>query len=127
MADHDSRSGTTYADCDIVAWIDALHHPLDPAAQRAFDAPTTEGMPAVQVGRGEGALLIETATRPTFGMFMSAEASADAEAPTGTRADSKAPRTRHVAHAVVSSSTRKEPASCRPGSRPMKKALTAGV
>ncbi len=57
MADHDSRSGTTYADRDIVAWIDALHHPLDTAAQRAFDAPVTEGMPAVQVGRGEGALL----------------------------------------------------------------------
>lgn len=57
MADADSRSGTTYAAPAIVAWIDALHHPLDDAARRAFDAPAREGIPAIQVGRGEGALL----------------------------------------------------------------------
>lgn len=57
MADHDSREGARYATPTIVAWLDALHHPLDAAAQRAFDAPSTEGIPAVQVGRGEARLL----------------------------------------------------------------------
>lgn len=57
MADPSSRSGTTYASSTLLGWIDALHHPLDAAAQRAFDAPTAAGMPAVQVGRGEARLI----------------------------------------------------------------------
>lgn len=57
MADTSSRSGSHYATAPILAWIDALHHPLDAASQRAFDAPEREGMPAVQVGRGEGGLI----------------------------------------------------------------------
>ncbi|MEZ4394701.1 MAG: class I SAM-dependent methyltransferase [Polyangiales bacterium] len=57
MADHDSREGASYANRAIVEWLDALHHPLDAAAQRAFDSPGVEGIPAVQVGRPEAALL----------------------------------------------------------------------
>lgn len=57
MADPSSRTGTTYASAALLAWVDALHHPLDEAARRAFEAPAREAMPAVQVGRGEGALI----------------------------------------------------------------------
>lgn len=57
MADTSSRAGATYFNGAILDWIDALHHPLDADAQRAFDAPAKQGMPAVQVGRAEARLL----------------------------------------------------------------------
>ncbi len=57
MADTDSRAGTAYYDRAILGWVDALHHPHDDALAHAFAAPERNGMPAVQVGRGEGALL----------------------------------------------------------------------
>ncbi len=57
MADDDSRAGVRYADAAIVAWVDALHAPLDPALKQAFLAPTVLGLPAIQVGPSEGRLL----------------------------------------------------------------------
>lgn len=57
MADRDSRGGAAYHDAAILAWVDGLHHPHDPALAAAFEAPERHGMPAIQVGRGEGALL----------------------------------------------------------------------
>ncbi|MEZ4465388.1 MAG: O-methyltransferase [bacterium] len=57
MADDDSRSGLRYTDPDLLAWLDDLHAPLDPALALAFTAPEREDMPAIQVGRSEGRLL----------------------------------------------------------------------
>lgn len=57
MADIDSRSGATYYDKAILQWVDGLHHPHDGGLAYAFAAPERHGMPAIQVGRGEGALL----------------------------------------------------------------------
>ncbi len=57
MADNDSRKGMAYFDSDILAWVDGLHHAHDSALAYAFGAPEREGMPAIQVGRGEGVLL----------------------------------------------------------------------
>lgn len=57
MADNDSRSGTAYFNPEILGWVDGLHHPHDGALAYAFGAPERHGMPAIQVGRGEGALL----------------------------------------------------------------------
>lgn len=57
MADESSRKGTRYADEGIVAWLDALHAPLDAGLQAAFDAPAREGLPAIQVSPSEGRLL----------------------------------------------------------------------
>jgi caffeoyl-CoA O-methyltransferase len=56
MADPSSRAGTRYARPELVAWVDALQHPLDPELLRAFNA-SEKGLPAIQVGRAEGALL----------------------------------------------------------------------
>ncbi len=57
MADENSRAGITYCTPAVLDWIDALHHPHDPALAAAFDAPRVHGIPAIQVGRGEGRLL----------------------------------------------------------------------
>lgn len=57
MADNDSRSGAAYHDKAILEWVDGLHHPHDSGLAYAFGAPERHGMPAIQVGRGEGALL----------------------------------------------------------------------
>jgi caffeoyl-CoA O-methyltransferase len=57
MADDDSRQGVRYADAAIVAWVDGLHARLDPALKLAFEAPTSLGLPAIQVGPSEGRLL----------------------------------------------------------------------
>lgn len=57
MADIDSRSGTVYHSTEILSWVDGLHHPHDSALAYAFAAPERHGMPAIQVGRGEGVLI----------------------------------------------------------------------
>lgn len=57
MADPDSRRGIAYADPEVLRWVDETHHPHDPGLAAAFDAPERHGMPAIQVGRGEGVLL----------------------------------------------------------------------
>jgi predicted O-methyltransferase YrrM len=62
MADHSSRTGTSYATPAILRYLDELHGPHDAALDRAFDAPAQAGMPAIQVGRAEG-LMLEWLTR----------------------------------------------------------------
>ena len=57
MADPDSRQGLHYANGAILDWVDRLHSAHDKALERTFTAPDREGMPPIQVGRGEGKLL----------------------------------------------------------------------
>lgn len=57
MADVSSRTGTRYATAALVAYLDQLHAPHDPALARAFSLPAAEGMPQIQVGPSEGKLL----------------------------------------------------------------------
>ena len=57
MADSDSRAGTTYANPDVLRWLERTHAAHDAGLQRAFDAPTQHAMPAIQVGPAEGKLL----------------------------------------------------------------------
>jgi caffeoyl-CoA O-methyltransferase len=57
MADVDSRAGLTYATREILDWLAAVHAPHDAALARAFDAPATHGMPAIQLGPSEGKAL----------------------------------------------------------------------
>jgi caffeoyl-CoA O-methyltransferase len=57
MADSDSRSGRTYADPEVLSWLEKVHAPHDDALLSAFDAPGKEGMPAIQVGVSEGKAL----------------------------------------------------------------------
>lgn len=57
MADPNSRAGARYDDPEIRAFVERVHVRHDPALQRAFDAPGTHSMPAIQVGPSEGKLL----------------------------------------------------------------------
>jgi caffeoyl-CoA O-methyltransferase len=54
MADVSSRQGTSYAAPSVLAWLNDLHAPHDGALARAFAAPETQGLPAIQVGPSEG-------------------------------------------------------------------------
>jgi caffeoyl-CoA O-methyltransferase len=57
MADADSRSGVRYTTPELLDWLAAVHAPHDAALQRAFDAPSAKGMPAIQLGPSEGKAL----------------------------------------------------------------------
>lgn len=57
MADQDSRAGQRYSTPQILDYAARVHHPHDAALQRAFDAPSSRGMPEIQVGPAEGRLL----------------------------------------------------------------------
>lgn len=57
MADPESRAGTSYETNEIRAFVHGLHGPHDAPLAAAFAAPEREGMPAIQVGPAEGALL----------------------------------------------------------------------
>src|SRR4051812_8891105 len=58
MADANSRTGQTrYINPELLDWLNKLHAPHDAGLQAAFDAPTTTGIPAIQVGPSEGKLL----------------------------------------------------------------------
>ena len=57
MADNDSRSGTRYGNPELLQWVDNLHAAHDAGLAAAFDAPSKEKMPAIQVGRSEGKFL----------------------------------------------------------------------
>jgi caffeoyl-CoA O-methyltransferase len=57
MADPTSRTGTRYVDPELLAFVERVHVPHDPALQRAFDAPAAQGMPQIQVAPSEGKLL----------------------------------------------------------------------
>ncbi len=57
MADDSSRAGARYATPDILAYVDAQHGAHDAGLARAFASPGQDGLPAIQVGASEGALL----------------------------------------------------------------------
>jgi caffeoyl-CoA O-methyltransferase len=55
MADTTSRAGARYTTPEILEYVNRTHAPQDAALARAFAVP--EGVPAIQVGPSEGALL----------------------------------------------------------------------
>ena len=57
MADTTSRAGQTYANPEILAYVERVHHPDDAGLQIAQEAPDKHGMPAIQVAPAEGRLL----------------------------------------------------------------------
>lgn len=57
MADSASRAGQTYATPAILEHLARLHAPHDAALDTAFRAGELHGIPAIQVGAHEGALL----------------------------------------------------------------------
>lgn len=58
MADTSSRSGQArYTNPDLLTWLNALHASHDDVLQRAFDAPSQNAMPSIQVGASEGKFL----------------------------------------------------------------------
>jgi caffeoyl-CoA O-methyltransferase len=57
MADRESRSGSTYADEEILSYLSRVHAAHDEALEAAFCAPDREGIPAIQVAPLEGRLL----------------------------------------------------------------------
>ena len=57
MADDASRAGFRYDSREILAFVNDLHAPHDPALTAAFEAPTRHGLPPIQVGPSEGKLL----------------------------------------------------------------------
>ena len=57
MADPESRDGFRYGTRAVRRFVDGLHGAHDPALEAAFTAPSREGMPSIQVGSAEGALL----------------------------------------------------------------------
>lgn len=57
MADTTSRAGASYATPELLDWLHRTHTAHDARLQRAFDAPSTTGMPAIQVGPAEGKML----------------------------------------------------------------------
>lgn len=57
MADSTSRSGGTYSTPEVLRFLDGLHAPHDAGLSRAFDAPSKEGMPAIQLGVSESRFL----------------------------------------------------------------------
>jgi len=57
MADKDSRGGARYADAELLDYTNQLHAPHDDALRRAFEAPDSEDIPAIQLGISEAKLL----------------------------------------------------------------------
>ncbi|HKU39807.1 MAG TPA: O-methyltransferase [Polyangiales bacterium] len=57
MADQDSRSGVRYAGPELTAYVDRVHAGHDASLLRAFEAPSKNEMPQIQVGASEGKLL----------------------------------------------------------------------
>ncbi|MDE3245430.1 MAG: O-methyltransferase [Acidobacteriota bacterium] len=57
MADLDSRLGHRYDSPEILAYVNGLHAGHGAALAAAFDAPASQGLPAIQVGMSEGKLL----------------------------------------------------------------------
>jgi caffeoyl-CoA O-methyltransferase len=55
MADNSSRAGARYTSPEILDYVNRTHAPQDAALARAFAVP--EGVPAIQVGPSEGALI----------------------------------------------------------------------
>lgn len=56
MADNDSRAGQVYFTPEILQWATKTHAPNDAALQQAFDAPSQNKMPAIQLAPSEAKL-----------------------------------------------------------------------
>ncbi len=57
MADRDSRSGKSYLTEEISSYASQVHASHDAAAEQAFAAPTSHGMPAIMLGPLEAKFL----------------------------------------------------------------------
>ena len=57
MADNTSRLGASYATPEILAYLEAKHAPMDAALRYAFEAPSREPIPAIQLGQHEATFL----------------------------------------------------------------------
>ncbi len=57
MADPSSRQGSSYEEPEIREFIDELYHPEDEAMRIAVAAIRGAGLPAIQIGPGDGAIL----------------------------------------------------------------------
>lgn len=57
MADDDSRAGRLYFSAPLLDYTAQVHAPHDEALQRAFDAPSQHGMPAIQLAQSESKLV----------------------------------------------------------------------
>jgi caffeoyl-CoA O-methyltransferase len=57
MADPSSRSGARYTAPELLAFVESMHAAHDPGLLRAFEAPTREQMPQIQVSPSEGKFL----------------------------------------------------------------------
>lgn len=57
MADPESRQGSSYGEPAVRKLIDGLYHPEDEAMAEAAAAIQRESLPAIQIGRGDGAIL----------------------------------------------------------------------
>jgi caffeoyl-CoA O-methyltransferase len=57
MADVSSRTGTRYANAEVLTYVERLHAPHDAWLESAFGAPAREGLPQIQVGPSEGKLV----------------------------------------------------------------------
>ena len=57
MADSDSRAGKRYDDAGTRTYVDRIHATHDAALDKAFDAPGSADMPAIQVAQSEGKML----------------------------------------------------------------------
>lgn len=57
MADAESRQGSSYQEPEIRAFVDRVHHRETEAMADSVRALDAASMPAIQVGRGDGAIL----------------------------------------------------------------------
>jgi caffeoyl-CoA O-methyltransferase len=57
MADTTSRTGVTYSNPEILAYLQRVHVPHDAPLAQAFSAPERHGRSPIQVGPSEGKLL----------------------------------------------------------------------
>lgn len=57
MADVSSRTGTRYANAELLSYVERLHVPHDPALAEAFAAPEREGLPQIQLAPSEAKLV----------------------------------------------------------------------
>ncbi len=57
MADPQSRAGSSYSEPAVRELVDGLHHVESPAMRDALQSMERTGMPAIQIGPGDGAIL----------------------------------------------------------------------
>ncbi len=57
MADNTSRMGASYATPEILAYLEAMHAPMDASLKYAFEAPTRAAIPSIHLGQHEATFL----------------------------------------------------------------------